>query len=535
MAPDREPRSEFDPPSEPHSGVDADSEQVDSIVLVGGGDNGLLTALALERRLDDVDVSVIDDFDEPQPRVGKSTLTSFVEFLHEVLEISHERLVAEVPLGFKTTVYFEDWCGDSFHSPLGNSLPVVTPDAQVVHGGSPDPGAEFDEYRYRYEECEFSELYGELAEHPGKTPHLLKTDGPDLGIEEGLSDAAYHFNTRDFNELLRSVCEERGIDLVDDRIRTVETAHNRIERLESETTTYAADLYVDATGFDRTLMSELDNSFVEFDLPVDAAVKTSTNVSFSDIVSATVVTTGEAGWFWQIDTYDARDVGYVYSSSHLSREAAERELLETRDEEFDRGNLHHYRWESGILERPWVANCVAAGNAMAFAEPLHSFTLTAASSLAYRLANLLAKHGRINHEGLRNLYNRCARTKWDEIYEFQSLLYLYNSGETQFWEDARSIDPGVIEQYEAYQESGFAAPTERHTITRTGTDQNRYYLYFHVLRNLGVDSAFFESRDFDVDPEVVERVQEYTDGLPDQVDKFLTYEEFYHVLQLDFD
>jgi hypothetical protein len=180
-----------------------------------------------------------------------------------------------------------------------------------------------------------------------------------------------------------------------------------------------------------------------------------------------------------------------------------------------------------------VTNGVAAGDALAFAEPLHSFALTATSSLAYRLANLLAKYGRVNHEGLRELYNRCARQKWDEISKFQSILYKYNSGSTQFWEDARSIDPGTIDQVESYRTSGFAAPTERHTITRTGTDQNRYYLYFLVLRNLGVDSEFFERLDFEVDPEVVDRVEEYTAGLPDRADEFLSYEEFSDILQLD--
>jgi len=42
-------------------------------------------------------------------------------------------------------------------------------------------------------------------------------------------------------------------------------------------------------------MSELDNPLVEFDLPVDSAVKASVDVSLKEIVSATVVTTGEAG------------------------------------------------------------------------------------------------------------------------------------------------------------------------------------------------------------------------------------------------
>jgi len=186
-----------------------------------------------------------------------------------------------------------------------------------------------------------------------------------------------------------------------------------------------------------------------------------------------------------------------------------------------------------VLETPWIGNRVAVGNALAFAEPLHSFALTASSSLAYRLANLLAKHGRINHAALRELCGRCARQKWEEIYRFQSVLYGYNSGSTPFWEDARSIEPGTIDQVESYRRSGLAAPTERQTITRTGTDQNRYYLHYLVLRNLGVESELFEQLEFEVDPEVIERIETYTASLPEQAEEFLSCEEFSDVLQFD--
>lgn len=509
--------------------------QIDSITFVGGGDNGILTALALEQRLSDVDITIIDDFEEPQPQVGKSTLTSFVDFLHDVLEIDRKRLFYNVPLAFKTTIYFKDWCSiDSFHSPLGMTLPAVTPDSQP-QAMSPDPEAEFNEFYYRYQEREFSEIYGEVAEHPGTMPHEFETTTAALEVQQVLPDAAYHFNTQAFNEFLRTLCEERGIELVNDRIREVEITNNRIDRLGGETTDYMADLYVDASGFNRVLMSELDNSFVELDVPVDSTVKTTTDISLSDVVSGTVVTTGDAGWIWQIDTYTTRDIGYVYSSSHISEQAAKQELVEMRDEAIDPDDIRHYQWEPGILEKAWVSNCVAAGNALAFAEPLHSFALTAAASLALRLANLLGNHGRINHEGLRNLYNECARAKWDEIYKFQSVFYRFNSGSTPFWEDARSVDSGQIEQYDAYQESGFAAPNNRDTILRTGTDQNRFYLYYLAFRNLEVDSEFFESLDFAVDPEIITEIKDYTASLSDEVDDLLSYEEFYHTLKLDFE
>lgn len=187
-------------------------QRIDSIAVVGGGDAGLMAALALEKGLNDPEIVVIDDFDETIPEVGKSTLRYIVNFLHEELEISQTRLVSEVKLGWKSSVYFKDWCGRELHSPLGKPLPTMT---QVEVGKTVEPLARsesltpeneavFDEFYYRYQEDEFMTLYNELAETPGKTPLIL--DEKDINdVQKGLPDAAYHFDHRSFNQFLRTI------------------------------------------------------------------------------------------------------------------------------------------------------------------------------------------------------------------------------------------------------------------------------------------------------------------------------------------
>lgn len=187
--------------------------RIDSIGVVGGGDAGLLTALALEKGLEDPEVFVVDDFDQSVPEVGKSTLRYLLTFLHDRLEISPTRLVEEVKLGFKSTVYLKDWCGKEFHSPLGKPLPTVS---QVDLGKwvepttrgeslSPENEAVFDEFYHRYEAGEYTTLYNELAETPGKTPMVLD-DEDVFDVQKGLPDASYHFNSESFNRFLRTLC-----------------------------------------------------------------------------------------------------------------------------------------------------------------------------------------------------------------------------------------------------------------------------------------------------------------------------------------
>jgi len=518
-------------------------QEIDSIAVVGGGDAGLLTALALDRELDGTELVVVDDFDESVPEVGKSTLSYVATFLRDCLDIDLGRVLGEVKLAWKTTVYFEDWTGlDPFHSPLGRSLPI-TSDADGAPGAeidelTPNHEDEFHEFYYRYQQRDFSTLYELVAETPGVAPIAIHRDDIST-IEQPLPSASYHFNSRSLNRFLRRVYRERGGDLINDQIVGVERTGDRIDRLVGEAGEYSADLYVDASGFQRVLMGELDNPLVEFDLPVDSAVVATPDIPLSEIVSATVVTTGDAGWFWQIDTADetggARDLGYVYSSDHVTDEAAEREFLETRDEAIDREDLRRYQFESGVLERPWLDNCVAIGNALGFVEPLQSTALTTSCKLAARLARLLGKHGRVDNEGMRELFNESTRATWEEVYDFISLYYKYNSGSTPFWEDARSTNPGELPHYRSYQASGFSAWQDRYRLTRNATDLNEYYLYYHVLRNLGVESEFYERLEFDPDPEVADRVEEYNAGLSGEMESFLTYEEFYGELHPGFD
>lgn len=511
-------------------------QRVNTIVIVGGGDNGLLTALGLERLLKNVEITVIDDDSKDGPRVGKSTLTFFVQYLHDVLGIKGSRLIQEVPIGFKTSVYFKDWCGvDSFHSPLGWSIPVVASDrtdSSVSHTAEDI----FDEYFYRYRECEFSGIYEEIAETPGKTPFKRVNGKRGPPMRKELVESAYHINTDSFNKFLREICIERGIEFVNDRIESVETSDGCIERIVGSLgQLYVGDLYLDASGFNRVLLSALDVDVYRPDIPVDSAVKTQVDLPLNAVESATVVTTGKAGWFWQIDTMGGRDIGYVYSSDHLSPQEAKREMIDSRPEQIDLGSLETLSWNPGIVTKPWRTNCVAVGNSLAFIEPLHSFTLTASASLAYILADLLGKYGRINHPNLRALFNDGALCKWREIYAYQSTLYKYNSGDTPFWQDARNIDIETPDQLYTYYNSGFASPTSWDRLTRTDTDQNPYYLYFLLFRSLGIDSPFFDKLDIAVDPDVIDEIRAHRNSLPERVETFLDYDDVYRSYGLDYD
>ena len=491
-------------------------ERVERVLVVGGGDAGLMTALTFRVKNPNLPITVVDDFEEPIPGIGKSTTNYILKSLHDVLDIDRQRFVTKVKPVWKASVYFEDWCGcEPFHVPFDDSS--IRPRAD---------GSEcFEELYYRHETRNFRTLGGELAEQ-SKSPFSIQSPG---GLQV-YQDVAYHLGIRRFNEFLRELCKERTIELVNDRITEVSADEETIVAVRSDDATYEADLYVDATGFQRSLVSELDRQFREFEYPLDSAVVSKLDLSLADIVPATVVTSGEHGWFWQIDTYDWRDVGYVYSSGHVSDEAATKAFLnehETLSEE----DLKHYRFDTGYFKEPWRGNCLPVGNALGFVEPLQSTALTTNALLVEKLASLLASHHRLNHPGVREIYNTYVQSIWENVYDFISIHYRHASDDSEFWAAMREIERGEhLDQYLAnYHENGF---NSHHDFNQWQfTHDNLYYRvftqwqFYRVLRHLGIESEFYRNLDVQVSEDVVERVEKQTEDQAREAKQHPSYDE----------
>lgn len=492
-------------------------ERISEITVVGGGDAGLLSALLLRKLTPDIDIRVVDDFKKDPPNVGKSTISYILKSFHEVLDIDRQRFISEVKPVWKASAYFRDWCDNQpFHVPFDEFM--LRPDE--------DDPEKFEKLYYRYRYDDYRTLGTELTEHR-RSPFIRQSNGT-LDVYHHV---AYHLSVDRLNGFLRTLCKERGIELVDDRIIEVRTTDRHIEGIASDTSEYRSDLYLDATGFKRLLMSNLKNNFKSFDFPLDSAIVTKAEVDRSDIIPATVIESGQHGWFWQIDTYDLRDMGYVYSSDHVSDEAAFAEFDEHRSEDITGSDTETYRFDSGVYDRAWVGNCIAVGNALGFVEPLESTAVTANAILLEKAGELIRDHARMNHEGIREIYNTYATSIWTNIYDFISIHYRCASGDTAFWQDVQQVnDSDRLEQYfKKFQQNGFVSHREFNQWQFY--QANLFYRLFNqwqfyrVMADLGVESAFYDELDFDVPTGVKGELEDQHDAVLNQLERCLTYEE----------
>lgn len=488
------------------------------MTVVGGGDAGLLTALALRKLNPGLRIEVVDDFGETPTNVGKSTYRAIVPLLHDVLDIDEGRFLREVKPVWKGSVYFRDWCGyDPFHYPF--DLRSVKPNVDDPRSG---------ESLYYYYDTQSMATPAEGIVEAGKAPLAYS---PTEGGYVAYPHVAYHLEIGRFNDFLRTLCSERDVGLVDDRITDVEVGTDRrIESVESETTTYRSDLFVDATGFKRLLMGELESSFESFDVPLDTAIHAVAEGRIEDVVPATVVETGEYGWFWQIDTLDSRDLGYVFASDYVSEEEALAEFEAHRDEEFL--ETETYRFDSGVYEEAWVGNCVAAGNAVGFVEPLQSTALTTHLNSAVRLSRLLASHCRIADDGIRNSYNSFVRGTWNAIYDFISVHYRFADGDNEFWTEMQSIPVSekVRRYIDYYDENGI----ELHDSELVGDDGTELDMLafptsslYIIMVNMGATSSFYENHEFEVSDEIETKWRQRNAFVESLAGECLTYEQVY--------
>jgi tryptophan halogenase len=494
-------------------------DEVSGVTVVGGGDAGLLAALAIRRVNPGLDIRVVDDFAESPTRVGKSTFQAVVPLLHDVLGIDEGRFLQTVKPVWKGSVYFRDWCGnDPFHYAF---------DVRSVKPDLDDPRSVESLYHY-YETGDMSTPAEGIVDER-KTPLVYSAAADSYVMYPNM---AYHLSIGRFNELLRELCGERDIALVDDRITDVETnaEGTYVEHVAGADAVYDADLYVDATGFKRLLMDRLDADYRSFDIPLDAAFHATADHDIGDTVPATVVESGEYGWFWQIDTYDHRDLGYVYSSEHVSEDDALAEFEAHREEVF--ADLERYEFDTGFYEDAWVGNCLATGNALGFIEPLQSTALTTHLNTSVRLSRQLAAHGHINDAGLRESFNRYVTGTWNSVYDFISVHYLFADAVNDFWADMQEIPTSNrVEQYLAYYDANGFELYDSEVVTEEGTQLGMLTfptssLYF-LIRNMGAESTFYEEHDFSVSDEIKERWRQRNGYVKDLADQCLSYEQVY--------
>ncbi len=386
-----------------------------SIVIVGGGSAGWMTAAALSHALGKAcAITLIESEAIGTVGVGEATIPPIRHF-NQRLGIDEATFVRETQGSFKLGIQFVDWgrLGHSYFHPFGQY------------------GAEFDSvpfYHHWIREYLAGRTSGPIDDFSmcwamakaGKFAH----PSPDRRLIQSTFDYAYHFDAGLYAAYLRRFAEARGVVRKEGRVVDValrgEDGFIAAVTLESGETV-EGEFFIDCSGFRGLLIEEaLEAGYDNWQhwLPCDRAV--AVPCERGEFTPYTRSTAKPAGWQWRIPLQHRTGNGYVHCSQFISEAEAADDLLASLDGK-PLADPRPLRFVTGKRREFWKKNCVAIGLSAGFMEPLESTSLHLIQYGILRLIALLPDSAM--SPLLAREYNAQTATEYERIRDFLILHY----------------------------------------------------------------------------------------------------------------
>jgi tryptophan halogenase len=414
--------------------------KINSIVVLGAGSAGLMTALTLKRKLPHLSVLVVRSPDIGIIGVGEGTTIVFPKHFFEYLRLKSQSFYLEAQPTWKMGIRFLWGPRKEFFYTFSFEFEKRLPEL------SRNNGFYYDEPHPWLGRSSAYMVHGKVFPR-----------GRD-GLPVFHNNHAFHIENKKLVEWLEKRCQEIGVLLRDATVKP-ETGEQGIAALITEEgERIMADLYVDASGFRSELLGRaLGEPFRDYTdaLFCDKAVIGGWPRTDEPIAPYTTAETMDAGWCWQIEHEHFINRGYVYASNAISDDAALQELLQKNPKVATTPRVVKFR--SGRYERSWVGNVVGVGNAVGFVEPLEATALQVICVEVSTLADALIDSLCEPPPTMVRLYNQYNADQWDDIRNFLAIHYKFNTRvDTPFWRACRSDTAlhGAQAIVDWYQENG---------------------------------------------------------------------------------
>ncbi len=394
-------------------------QSVNSVVIVGGGSAGWLTALVLSAYCPFLKVRLVRPHANNPIGVGESTQPDLpMRLLAAGIDLGDFCVACDATM--KCGIFYRDWNAVGAHywhpfTAMADSGPYTAAHHyQQLILEDPQRHSHADYYarvHTSYETCVKRNLIAPEA------ATALHVDAAKLAryLERHLTSV----------EVLES-----------DRIEAL-TADGRIAGLGlDDGKRVAADLYVDCTGFARAVLGEIARpASLAYEANVNRAV--AANVPYVEPASEnhpyTRADAHEHGWTWSIPLRSRIGSGYVYHDDFCSAEQAERNFRAYWGEDRMRDvEVKHIAFDRDTLREPWVENVVSIGLSAGFVEPLEATGLNWTISAADLLSRFLCL--RYFDRDATAKYNALMLGYIHDVQDFIDAHYLLSARrDSEFW------------------------------------------------------------------------------------------------------
>jgi len=402
------------------------------IVIVGGGTAGWLAALFLAKkniRSDSYvpyDITVVASSNIGIIGAGEGSTGILVDTLVKKLSglkgINNIDFIKNTNSTIKLGLYSKDWngVGTSYFSPL-----QITKTTNSVIDGNFLIAAK---YGIPYD----ATLTGHLWEQD-KVPFIKNTFSSGGGY-------SYHFDAYKVGEYFKEIALQNGVKYIDAEVSKLDINSNTgyLESVDLKDTnnTIVADFWIDASGFNKTLINEMGAGWVSYKkwLPTNTAMPYLHNFVDGEVIKPhTEAWAMPNGWQWQIPTQERYGCGYVYSSDFVDDDTALKELKQITNRDIK--PIRTIKYEAGRCNNVWVKNVLAIGLASSFLEPLEATSIhSTIVQLDLFCSFYLSPEKEVTlMETMIKKYNSAFATMVDEFKDLIQIHYMTDREDTPFW------------------------------------------------------------------------------------------------------
>ena len=406
---------------------------IKSIVVVGGGTAGWMTATALARVLNNEHcrIRLIESEQIGTVGVGEATIPAIHDF-NRRMGIDEQAFMRATNATFKLGIEFVNWqqIGSSYMHPFGtygqdlNGVGFHHYWLKRKLAGDDTP---FDEFSLPY-----------VAAKMGRFKHPL--DDP-RSVYSSYS-YAFHFDASLYAGFLRGIAEKLGVERIEGKVVDVhlQPENGFIADVVMENGDIIdGELFIDCSGF-RGLLIEgaLHTGYDDWSnwLPCDSALAVPTE-NEGEPPPFTRATAHRAGWQWRIPLQNRTGNGHVYSSAYMSQDEATDILLQNVTGAAQ-AEPRLLRFTPGKRLQMWNRNCIAIGLSGGFLEPLESTSIFLIQAAIMKLIEFFpdAEFAEADID----TYNRSMDRMFDGVRNFIILHYKATQrDDSKFWDYCREM------------------------------------------------------------------------------------------------
>ena len=387
--------------------------KVNSICIVGGGSSGWMMAIALQKNLPSLEVTLVESPNTPTIGVGEATIPYTSYFISQILGFEEKEWMSYCDASYKAAIRFCDFTekSKSFYHPFW------TAEEETYNGFDWVIKKELmgldatDYYKTNY-----------VAWHMAENNKFSRLENQELSY-------AHHMDATKFGEYCKSRFKGKHILA---NVNHVKTDGSTIVSVTTNKKEIKADMFIDCTGFKGLL---IDKALHEPFEPISDTLLNDTAITCrmpysnkpKELEPFTDCTALSSGWVWNTPLWSRIGTGYVFSSQFQSAEDAQQEYKNYLVGRFgnkrvSEAKFNTVHFKTGKYKRSWVGNCVALTLASGFIEPLESTGLALA---CYQIESFISLVEDREYSSFKKaLYNSKLDTTYEEIHNFILLHYV---------------------------------------------------------------------------------------------------------------